>query len=440
MPRRIDWLGRTRLASGVVLYAYVASHLANHALGLVSLEAMEWGRLGFLAVWRNPLGTLLLYRALASHVALVLYSLYRRRSLRMRRAEIAQVVLGLAVPPLLAMHIIANRGLHEWFGVNDTYTYVVLALWVFEPLEGVRQSVALLAAWAHGSMGVHFWLRLKPFYPRLQPYLYGAVLLLPVLSLSGFASARRAVEVLVQDPDWFASVRHAVQWPGPEQAAWAFRVRDASLTGLAALLLLALGAVRLTYPGRRITIVPGMSVLEASRVNGIPHASVCGGRGRCSTCRVRVGEGAAQLAPASADETKVLERIGAPPDIRLACQIRPTAALEVTPLLPPSARAADGFRRPDFLQGSEREVAILFADLRAFTKFSQSKLPYDVVFVLNQYFRVRGGAVESAGGRIDKFIGDSIMALFGVESGPERGCRDALAAARAMGTALDELN
>ena len=242
VARRSDWLGRTRLASGVVLYAYVASHLVNHALGLVSLQAMEWGRLGFLAVWRTPLGTLLLYGALASHVALVLYSLYRRHSLRMRRAEIAQVLLGLSVPPLLLIHIIANRGLNEWFGVNDTYTYVVLSLWVFDPMEGLRQSVALLAAWAHGSMGLYFWLRLKPFYPRLQPYLYAAVLLLPMLSLSGFASAGRAVEALVQDPVWFASVRQAVQWPGAEEAAWAFRVRDTSLTGLAALLLLALGA------------------------------------------------------------------------------------------------------------------------------------------------------------------------------------------------------
>ena len=209
----------------------------------------------------------------------------------------------------------------------------------------------------------------------------------------------------------------------------AFRVRDASLAAPVALLLLALGArlpravlarrrgvIRLTYPGRQITVAPGMSVLEASRANGIPHASVCGGGGggRCSTCRVRVGKGADQLAPTGTDEVKVLERVGVPPDVRLACQIRPTAALEVTPLLPPSARAVDGFHRPDYLHGSEREIAILFADLRAFTKFSQSKLPYDVVFVLNQYFRVMGTAVESAGGRIDKFIGDGIMALFGV--------------------------
>jgi adenylate cyclase len=51
-----------------------------------------------------------------------------------------------------------------------------------------------------------------------------------------------------------------------------------------------------------------------------------------------------------------------------------------------------------------------------------------------------GRAVEAAGGRIDKFIGDGLMALFGVDSGPEAGCRGALAAARAMSEELVELN
>src|SRR5262249_58323506 len=56
-------------------------------------------------------------------------------------------------------------------------------------------------------------------------------------------------------------------------------------------------AVRITYPGHRVVTVPsGFSVLEASRWTGIPHASVCGGRGRCSTCKVRIVESARRLA------------------------------------------------------------------------------------------------------------------------------------------------
>ena len=85
-------------------------------------------------------------------------------------------------------------------------------------------------------------------------------------------------------------------------------------------------------------------------------------------------------------------------------------------------------------------IAILFADLRAFTRFAERRLPYDVVFVLNRYFSAMGSAIEGAGGRVDKFIGDGVMALFGIEEGPERGCRAALAAARAIVEEMGELN
>jgi adenylate cyclase len=181
-------------------------------------------------------------------------------------------------------------------------------------------------------------------------------------------------------------------------------------------------------------------VLEASRMAGIPHASVCGGRGRCSTCRIRVdGPPEAVLVPAP-EEVKVLRRVGAAPDVRLACQLRPHGDLRVTPLLPATAQARDGFSRPGYLHGAEREIAILFGDLRSFTQLSEKKLPYDLVFLLNRYFAETGHAVEAAGGHIDKFIGDGVMALFGLDSGVEAGCRQALAAARDMSARMESLN
>src|SRR5499427_4510837 len=98
------WLRYVRLWSGVALFAYVTTHLANHALGLVSFTALEAGRSWFLLLWRNPLGTVVLYGALASHLALVLWSLYQRRRLRMSLWEAIQLLLGLAIPPLLTTH------------------------------------------------------------------------------------------------------------------------------------------------------------------------------------------------------------------------------------------------------------------------------------------------------------------------------------------------
>jgi adenylate cyclase len=201
------------------------------------------------------------------------------------------------------------------------------------------------------------------------------------------------------------------------------------------------GLVRIGYPdGRVVEVTPGTSVLEASRLAGIPHAHVCGGRGRCSTCRIRVRGGLGSIDPPGPVEERVLHRIGATRNVRLACQLRPKGAVEVTPLLPPFAYAMDGQRRVDIAQGSEREIAILFADIRGFTALSEGRLPYDVVFILNRYFATVGRAVENAGGRIDKFLGDGAMALFGIESGAAAGCRAALAAAREMSARLAELN
>lgn len=188
-------------------------------------------------------------------------------------------------------------------------------------------------------------------------------------------------------------------------------------------------------------MAPGSSILDASRQSGIPHASVCGGRGRCSTCRVRVGGGFEDLPPPSEAELKVLERVGAAPNVRLACQTRPTERVEVTPLLAPQqVSVQDAGARAAYTQGQERDIVVLFADIRGFTQISEQRLPYDVVFILNRYFAEMGAAIETSGGRIDKFIGDGIMALFGVDDSLSDGARHAVAAAKAMADNLEKLN
>ena len=104
--------------------------------------------------------------------------------------------------------------------------------------------------------------------------------------------------------------------------------------------------------------------------------------------------------------------------------------------MPPPTTVAPADHRP----GQEQEVAILFADLRGFTRVAEHKLPYDVVFLLNRYFEVVGTAIERAGGIANQFTGDGVMALFGVDAGPDVGARQALTAARALVTDLAELS
>jgi len=439
--------------SGTVLFAYLLTHLANHALALISFAALEAGREWFVWVWRSLPATVALYGALASHLALALWSLYQRRRLRMSPWEAVQLLLGLTIPFLLTTHVVGTRLAHTWFEVDDTYTYVELALWEFRPDIGLRQVIVLLLAWIHGCIGMHFWLRLRPWYARLLPVLFSLAILLPTLALLGFVQAGREVSTLAREPGWVEATLRAARTPDAAARQSLDMVRTVAPAAFAAALVLVLAGrairqrleprqatIEIRYAGGQKVVVPiGFSVLEASRTARIPHASVCGGRGRCSTCRVRILQGGDTLPPATVEEQRVLDRVAAPPTVRLACQLRPQQNLAVAPLLPAQAQPSAGFAAPGHHNGQEQEITILFADLRGFTRLAEPKLPYDVVFFLNRYFEAIGSAIKEAGGIANQFTGDGVMALFGVGQDPAEGCQRALRAAHAMLRSLEHL-
>lgn len=233
---------RVRLISGCVLFAYVATHLANHSLGLISLSAMEAGREWFLLLWRHPLGTAALYGALGVHFALGLWALYRRRSLRMPAGQAAQLVLGLMIVPLLAEHVLGTRLMFEFFDVKDAYTYVVLVLWHLAPEKGALQAVTLIAVWVHGCIGLYYRLRLRPAYPRLQLPAFAVALLVPVLALLGFVAAGREVAALAQDAEWLRATMAALNYPGPAARAMVGEVKNLIWAGVAGLVVVVLAA------------------------------------------------------------------------------------------------------------------------------------------------------------------------------------------------------
>src|SRR5262249_41752209 len=135
--------------------------------------------------------------------------------------------------------------------------------------------------------------------------------------------------------------------------------------------------------------------------------------------RIRVRGAIHSIDPPGEDELRVLRRIGATSNVRLACHLRPRGAVEVTPLLPPFAHAADGRRHIDLAQGSEREIAILFADIRGLTAASEGRLPYDVVFVLNRYFAAIGRAVEAAGDASTSSLATASWRYLGSSAAPK---------------------
>ncbi|WP_258045544.1 adenylate/guanylate cyclase domain-containing protein [Mesorhizobium sp. NBSH29] len=433
-----------RLASGLVMFTFVTMHLLNHAMLLVSIEAANAVRPFFLLIWRNPLSTLLLYGALATHLVLVLYSIYRRRTLIMPAREAIQTIFGLAIPLLIAEHAIGTRLIHVVSGIEDDYAYVLRVLWVAAPMLGLRQAFAIVIIWTHGCLGLYFWVRFRNWYPQAAPYLLATAILVPVLALLGFAAGGRALATYQTDPilidrDLFARAL-TIKETALSAVQGGFLV---ALLGVLALRRLRIkreqrDIVEIRYStGQTARVAGGYSVLEASRVSGIPHYSVCGGRGRCSTCRIKVSEGLADQPEPGSIERATLARIGADRDVRLACQLRPTHNLSVTPLLKPDrARRLALAATP----GREHEVAVLFCDIRNFTGLADHRLPFDIVFLLNRYFAMVGAAVEEAGGRMDKFIGDGAMALFGVDTDNRLACRQALQAASAILEDLDRLN
>ena len=259
--------------------------------------------------------------------------------------------------------------------------------------------------------------------------------------------------VLAQDPDYLRRTLAAQPPPEARPAlltiAWSIRFL---FLGAIALVLVARmvrhewwrrrGVARISYPdGRSIEVVRGFTVLEASRLLGVPHVAICGGKGRCSTCRVRVHAAPGALPDPSSAELDILYQIGNPANVRLACQLRPHGPVEVMPLLPALGSARDALRRSIYAHGGERWIAVLFADLRDFTRITETKLPYDVVFLLNRYCQAMGESIETAGGHVrNKFIGDGVLALFGLETDPPSACQQALTAARLMSVRLAELN
>lgn len=433
------------------MVTFLALHMSNHALNLISLNAAEKARLLFLLLWRNPVGTTLLYGAILVHLSLVLRSLYYRRSLKLPFGEAMQVLFGLLIPLLIMEHVIGTRIRHELVGYSDTYRNIIYTLWVAAPFNGLKQTVALIVAWAHGCIGIYFWLRPRSWFKRAAPLLLSVAILLPVLALLGFANTGRSLANIPVGATSLSGGETLLSNTIDETSQFQIRLALYSLFGAALALLLILRAwrswrewanqIRITYPSGEIVTVPqGFSILEASRSAGIPHYSICGGKGRCSTCRVRVIKGIGELPAPGSIEQETLLRIGADQDVRLGCQLRPEKDASVVPLLMPDPDIASEGAAQLTVSGQERDITVLFCDLRSFTRLAETKLPYDVVFLLNRYFAIVGQAVQQADGRLDKFIGDGAMALFGLRGSSEQGCRNALAAAAQIVRGIESLN
>ena len=452
--RRRVTLRRVRLTTGLVFFTYVTIHLGNHALGNASFDTME-AVLDFLSyIWLNPIVTFILYGSLLTHAGLGLAALYQRRWHSVRPAEVVQLVFGLCIPAILSQHIEGTRISHEIYGTWRGYGQELYALGVLSPIKGDLQLVLLIIAWIHGCIGLHFWLRLRPFYAHLRPLLLAGAVLLPALAMLGYLQGSRMVAELSKQPDFqaYRLTETDMGTAAQNAALWrAYLMFLGGYGGLIALILLARevrvlverrgGMVRLVRSDGAVMTVPrGTTVLEAARRYKIPHASVCGGRGRCSTCRIWLMGDPAEVPSPSPAEAAVLATLKVGSSVRLACQLRPERDLAFAIVLPPNAPVSRAYPHNRTHAADERFIVAMFVDMRGSTRLAERRLPYDTVFIINRFHEAVGNAIVAAGGMTNQLLGDGVLALFGLRAEPREAARQAMHAAIGIAFNIAALN
>jgi adenylate cyclase len=434
------------MGSGLILFTYIGAHLLNHALGLISLDVAEAGMGIAVDVWYSIIGTVLLYGAAVIHFTMALWAVYERRTFFLPPAELIRIALGFTLPILLIGHAASTRIAYEVLGLPSDYSRVVSILW--ETGSQGWQLGLMAPGWLHGCLGLHFAFCRRPLYRQLRFVLFAVALLLPVLSAVGFVAMGR--ELAANS----AAIEAAREFLSPENATQRLAIaqwKDGLLNGYFSIIGAAFIAreirnllerrrnrlVAVSNPSRTVRVPRGWSVLEASRGFHLPHASMCGGRARCSTCRVRVTAGEEFCPAPGADEQGTLDRVNAPIDVRLACQLRPQGDISVIPLV---HTAQPIYRQTASQRNREREIVVLFCELRNIGDLASDHLPQDQLYLLTLYVEGVGNAIRGHGGTLSFVERGSICALFGLDRGLAPAARRGLQAAGAIERVTSDLN
>jgi adenylate cyclase len=444
------WLDSTsvqrslRLWSGSFIFVFLLMHLANHALGVFGLAVLDIVQTWRWAIWNNLVATTLLYAAFAVHIALGLWRIAGRKTFRIPLDEATQIASGLIIPFFLLPHIIHTRVAMTLEGADHGFYGPVLSSLFSSKV--LWQSFLVLVAWGHGVLGLYLAFRHRPWFARFRPIGQFIAIGLPLLALAGFISAgREALSLKMALPMAVESHHAMLQLEFTLQAAYL------GLGLLFVLLILSLniqflrrrfGArLTITYRGRGPIKVPrGTSILEASRIYDIPHPAVCRGKGRCSTCRVQILSDSDTLPEPNSVERATLDRIGAPPHIRLACQVRPDRDVAVSILVPLLGRQQDSETSAEAERwAAERDVTILIVDVRAFEVLAGAQQPYELSALVNRLALELEQAVRHHSGVVSAFQGDRLVAFFDAER-PRQGARAAVSCIKDIARLLKTLN
>ena len=196
---------------------------------------------------------------------------------------------------------------------------------------------------------------------------------------------------------------------------------------------------------RVLAIAEEQSILDASLSAGIPHFHACGGNAKCSTCRVLVVEGIDRLTPPNQKESFLKSLMHFPRNVRLACQTRVTAGpVKLRRIIQDETDIGlyVGSAAGDSTQqlGEERDLALMFLDIRNFTHIVESHPAFDVIHIIRKLFSSFQSRIESNKGKIVETTGDGLYAVFGYETGKQESAQAAVQAAYSMLEDLQILN
>jgi len=194
-----------------------------------------------------------------------------------------------------------------------------------------------------------------------------------------------------------------------------------------------------------ISIGSEESILDAALRQAIPLFHVCGGKAKCSTCRVLVLDGDSNLEPMTVDESRLKDKVGFPSQVRLACQARAHGGRvklrriiqdETDIKLYIDEKEGNAIQQ----MGEEQELVLLFLDIRNFTPFVESQLPFDVIHIIRKLFTIFNDVIEKRSGTIVETAGDGIYAVFGCGEDRAISAASAVEAAFTIFSELEELN
>ncbi|MBL8682467.1 MAG: protein kinase [Myxococcales bacterium] len=194
-------------------------------------------------------------------------------------------------------------------------------------------------------------------------------------------------------------------------------------------------------PERVIVDTPkGTTLLEASLGAGVHHYHACGGKARCTTCRVVVLDGASNCGPRTEAEALVAEKRRWPSSIRLACQLRVLGDVSVRRLVVDQDDVASVNLLNDTQEPVTQSAVIVVAQLAGFEAFAREQFPHDTVHVLNRYMKqIVEPALANHGAVLQYLPSGAILRFTGDTEGRD-GSLHALRAALRMIARVRQLN